>query len=257
MPQASAHLAGKISCVEASHLAWIRDFIRGQFSPIRGTDSPVGGWAAARRSRARIETFAQVPVLNQQQVVSVWKWSVPAHEQWESMTVAVPVSDKGVYLVEARWQTARLHHRRDYRGGNHHQGRRGTADELRGRSTQRRSHRRHDSAVWIDQKEVASKTTDQQGLVDTHINDAKPENVAVLATRRRSVRRSTRRARGTGQRARSQPEGLHLHRSPVYRPGDTVHFKSIVRAQTSSAYTVPQGQNLSLEMRDPQTYEVM
>ena len=44
---------------------------------------------------------------------------------------------------------------------------------------------------------------------------------------------------------------------PVYRPGDTVHFKTIVRAQTASGYTIPQGQELSLQMRDPQTYEVM
>ncbi len=44
---------------------------------------------------------------------------------------------------------------------------------------------------------------------------------------------------------------------PVYRPGDTVHFKTIVRAQTASGYTIPQGQELSLQMRDPQTYETI
>ena len=40
-------------------------------------------------------------MLNQQQVVSVWKWTVPAHEQWRELRHHVPVSDKGVYLVEA------------------------------------------------------------------------------------------------------------------------------------------------------------
>ena len=43
----------------------------------------------------------------------------------------------------------------------------------------------------------------------------------------------------------------------MYRPGDTVHFKSIVRAQTMSGYVIPQDRELSLEMRDPQTYEAI
>ena len=69
----------------------IRDFIRAQFSPesrhqirlweLGGGEQPKG---------PKVESFAQVPVLNQQQVVSVWKWAVPPHEQWESLNVAVP-----------------------------------------------------------------------------------------------------------------------------------------------------------------------
>ena len=51
--------------------------------------------------------------------------------------------------------------------------------------------------VWIDQKEIASKTTDQQGLVDTAINAAKPENVAVLAASSQPVRHQRAGRRGT------------------------------------------------------------
>jgi uncharacterized protein YfaS (alpha-2-macroglobulin family) len=238
---------------------WIRDFIRGQFSPdsrhrIRLWE--LGG--GEKKQGPRIETFAQVPVLNQQQVVSAWKWSVPAHEQWESMTVAVPVSDKGVYLVEATDGKLRAYtivvitevaiitkagpgrlmsFVVDRRSG----------DPIAGMTVR----------VWIDQKEVASKTTDQQGLVDTPINDAKPENVAVLATGADQFAINTPGAWNLGNAPDRNLKGYTYTDRPVYRPGDTVHFKSIVRAQTSSAYTVPQGQNLSLEMRDPQTYEVM
>ena len=87
------------------HRIWamIRDFVRAQFSPdsrheIRlwqmGADQP-------KSNGPKVETYAQVPVLNQQQVVSVWKWTVPAHERWESVSLTVPVTDRGVYLVEA------------------------------------------------------------------------------------------------------------------------------------------------------------
>jgi uncharacterized protein YfaS (alpha-2-macroglobulin family) len=44
---------------------------------------------------------------------------------------------------------------------------------------------------------------------------------------------------------------------PEYRPGDTVHFKSIVRAQTMSGYVVPQSRDLRLEMRDPRDYRTV
>ena len=54
-----------------------------------------------KKQGPQVENYAQVPVLNQQQVVSVWKWTSGTHQPWESQTVKVPVSDKGVYLVEA------------------------------------------------------------------------------------------------------------------------------------------------------------
>ena len=111
--------------------------------------------------------------------------------------------------------------------------------------------------VWIDQKEVASKTTDQQGLVDTAINEAKPENVAVLATSGDQFAINTPGAWNLGDDPNRNLKGYTYTDRPVYRPGDTVHFKTIVRAQTPSGYTIPQGQELRLELRDPQTYDVI
>jgi alpha-2-macroglobulin len=239
--------------------AWIRDFIRGQFSP--DSRRQIRLWemgAGEKKQGPKVETYAQVPVLNQQQVVSVWKWSVPTHEQWESVTVAVPVSDKGVYLVEATDGKLRAYtivvitevaiitkagpgrlmsFVVDRRSG----------DPIAGMLVR----------VWIDQKEVASKTTDAQGLVDTAINQAKPENVAVLATDANGFAINTPGAWNLGNAPDRNLKGYTYTDRPVYRPGDTVHFKTIVRAQTTGGYSVPQGQDLGLELRDPQTYEVI
>src|ERR1019366_6953239 len=44
---------------------------------------------------------------------------------------------------------------------------------------------------------------------------------------------------------------------PVYRPGDTVHFKSILRAQAVSGYIIPPDRELRLEMRDPRDYKTI
>ncbi len=239
--------------------AWIRDFIRAQFSPdsrhkirlweMGGGEQPKG---------PKVESFAQVPILNQRQVVSVWKWTVPSHEQWESMSITIPVSEKGVYLVEAT--DGRL---RAYtvvvitdiaiitKSG---QGR------LMSIVVERRSGNPIAGIpvrVWIDQQEVASKATDQQGLVDTEISQAKPENVAVLAASADEFAINTPGAWNLGDDPNRNLKSYTYTDRPVYRPGDTVHFKTIVRAQTPSGYIIPHGEDLRLEMRDPQTYDVI
>jgi len=238
--------------------AWIRDFIRAQFSPESRHQIRLWELGGEQPKGPKVESFAQVPVLNQQQVVSVWQWTVPAHEQWESLSIPVPVSDKGVYLVEAT--DGRL---RAYtvvvitdiaiitKSG---QGRlmslvvdRHSGNPIAGIPVQ----------VWIDQQKVASKNTDANGLVDTAINQAKPENVAVLATGAGQFAINTPGAWNLGDDPNRNLKSYTYTDRPVYRPGDTVHFKTIVRAQAPSGYIIPHGSDLRLELRDPQTYDVI
>jgi hypothetical protein len=58
--------------------AWIRDFVRAQFSA--DSRQKIRLWqmgGSEKRSGAKVESYAQVPVLNQQQVVSVWNGRCP------------------------------------------------------------------------------------------------------------------------------------------------------------------------------------
>ncbi len=244
------------------HRIWamIRDFVRAQFSPdsrheIRlwqmGADQP-------KANGPKVETYAQVPVLNQQQVVSVWKWTVPAHERWESVSLTVPVTDRGVYLVEATDGKLRAYTivvitdiAIITKAG---QGRlmsyvvdRRTGDPVANIPVK----------VWIDQKEAASQPTNPQGLVDTPIHATKPENVAVLAVSATQFAINAPGGWNLGDDPNRNLKGYTYTDRPVYRPGDTVHFKTIVRSQTASGYSVPQGQDIRLELRDPQTYDVI
>jgi uncharacterized protein YfaS (alpha-2-macroglobulin family) len=238
--------------------AWIRDFIREQFSP--ESRHKIRLWqmsSGEQKQGPKVQTYAEVPVLNQQQLVSVWKWAVPAHEVWQSTTATIPVNDPGVYLVEATDGKLRaytvvvvteiavitkaapgrlLSFVVDRRSG----------DPLPDTMVR----------VWADQKEVAAKNADSQGLLDTSLNEAKPENVAVLATHGGQFAINTPGAWNLGNGADRNLRGYTYTDRPVYRPGDTVHFKSIVRAETPSGYKIPQGRELTLELRDPQSYEV-
>ena len=47
-------------------------------------------------------SFSGLPLLNPQQVVSVWQQNISTKRQrWESESIPIPVSEKGLYLVEA------------------------------------------------------------------------------------------------------------------------------------------------------------
>ena len=197
--EASAYLAGKVSCLEASHLGLDSRFhprpVLAGFAP---PDSPVGDGRRRKETGPKVESFAQVPVLNQQQVVSVWKWTVPAHEQWESMTVAVPVSDKGVYLVEATdgrcaptpsssiTEIAIITKAGPGRLMSFVVDRR-SGDPIVGMLVR----------VWIDQKEVASKTTDAAGPARHAHRRRQAGERCGAGYQRRPVRHQHARARGT------------------------------------------------------------
>jgi uncharacterized protein YfaS (alpha-2-macroglobulin family) len=243
------------------HRIWarIRDFVRAQFSVENRHEIRLwrlGETEKPKTQGQQVENFAQVPVLNQQQVVSVWKWAPGSHEPWQSETVKIPVSDKGVYLVEATNGSLRaytiivvtevaviskaapgrlLSFVVDRKSG----------DPISGAQVK----------VWIDQREVASGQSDAQGMLDTKIADEKPENVAVLVTHGDQFAINTPGAWNLGSGPDRNLRGYTYTDRPVYRPGDTVHFKTVIRAENPSGYTLPEDRQVSLELRDPQTYQ--
>ena len=194
---------------------WIRDFIRAQFSPDSRHEIRLWEMGGGEKKQGpNVQTFAQVPVLNQQQVVSVWKWTVPAHEQWESLTVAVPVSDKGVYLVEATDGKLRAYtivviteiaiitkagpgrlmsFVVDRRSG----------DPIAGMLVR-----------GLDRSERSCVEDHRRARAGRHAHQRRQAGERRRAGhQRRSVRHQHAGRVEPGQRSRSQPEGLHLHRS--------------------------------------------
>src|SRR5581483_5930778 len=142
-----------------------------------------------------------------------------SHQPWESETVKVPVSDKGVYLVEATNGSLRaytivvvtkiaiitksapgrlLSYVVDRQSG----------DPIAGAQLK----------VWIDQHEVASGQSDAQGVFDKQMNEEKPENVAVLATHGDQFAINTPGAWNLGNSPDRTLRGYTYTDRPVYRP---------------------------------------
>ncbi len=120
--------------------AWFRDFIRAQFSPESRHKIRLWEMGGTKKQGPKVEGYAQVPILNQQQVVSVWKWAVPLARAMAEPDRQHPGQRQGCVPGRShRWQAARVHHHRRKRNRNHHQSRVRPADELRRRSSQWRS----------------------------------------------------------------------------------------------------------------------
>src|SRR5450432_2364538 len=108
--------AGQLTLIERFHRFKagarnsIRDGFRAQYTPdSRGAIRTLLAPKKAPIPVVAVTSYPCLPLLNPQQVVSVWRQSVSHKQRWESESIAVPVSDKGLYLVEAVHDTLRAY----------------------------------------------------------------------------------------------------------------------------------------------------
>src|SRR4051812_13470568 len=93
-----------------SMFAGIRDFFRAQFTPDNRHAIRERRSASRQQKQSPAQIFAQIPLINSQQLVATWKENMAtSRASWESDTVSVPVTEKGVYLVEATDGTLRAY----------------------------------------------------------------------------------------------------------------------------------------------------
>ena len=97
------------------HDLWesIRAFFRNQFSYDARNSMRAKQSSLQRRSRIVSEAeFAQIPILNQSQLVARWRQLVPATYISDANDLAVPKLTSGLYLLEAtdgRYKIGRAH----------------------------------------------------------------------------------------------------------------------------------------------------
>src|SRR5215475_6185980 len=78
----------------------IRDTFRNQYS--QDSRAAIRSWYTPAKAApaAPATSFSGLPLLNPQQVVSVWQQNVSTKRQrWESESIPIPVTDRGLYLV--------------------------------------------------------------------------------------------------------------------------------------------------------------
>jgi len=204
-------------------------------------------------ARSRVTTYAQVPLLNQQQVVAVWRQALPQVSRWNSLTVPLEVTDKGLYLVEAVHGELRAYTVVLVTGMAV------VTKTAPGRTlsyvVDRQSGAPLEGAtvrVWSNKEEINRQASDAQGLVDTRFEELRPENNLVLAQRGDDFAVDSLYAWHLNRDPDHNLTAYLYTERPVYRPGHTVHWKGILRTQVGADYALPERRDARLQVLDPE-----
>ena len=240
--------------------ARIRDFFRAQFTA--DSRAAIRDWSLDRQREPvtagpQATRFAQVPVLNPQQLVSTWRQPVRPGQMWESVNVPVQVPGKGLYVVEAvngQLRAFTLLSVTDLGIVTKSAPGRVLAF-LQDRTTGQPI---ADSPVffWSNRREVSQQATDSTGVAEASFSEDRPEDALVLARRGDDFAVASLYAWYLSSDPNRYLTGYVYTDRPVYRPGHTVYFKGILRTQLGAEYRLPGQSEVQVEIQDADSKSV-
>ena len=243
----------RISRWKASWRSFVREFVRQQFSY---------EYRSQRRERLDQQevqlrrvvgkaTFAQVPLLNDGQVVTTWREMLPPVREADARRIPLELKDPGVYVVEAVFNRLRAYTivvitdlglvTKTAPG----QILAFAADRMSGEP-------RKDCQIDVlaDRKIVATGTTGEDGTFLATLDGVQSESVIALA-------------RCGSEITVADPGGWFLRDpsrelvgfvytdKPIYRPGHTVHVKSVLRWRARGALAPFDRKQVEIAISDP------
>jgi hypothetical protein len=232
----------------------IRDFFRGQFSHAARSALRAKQSSIQRRSRIVGEAeFAQIPILNQSQLVSRWRQLVPATYISDTNDLAVPKLSAGLYLLEAtdgRFKAytllmvseMALVTRTASGGVTAYVVDRVTGQPVAGAKVD----------AGFGQRLLDSATTDASGTAQLAVPSDKSEqdNFWVIAGKGDEFAASTPSSWALTMSASGKYAGYMYTERPVYRPTHTVHWKAILREHSGNSLALPKPGNVHVVIAD-------
>jgi uncharacterized protein YfaS (alpha-2-macroglobulin family) len=255
-----------------AHLWWmVRHFFKGQFNDdARDAFREGQGKLGKRSTVVGASEFAQIPILNESQLVARWKLVTPPTLVSETQQLPITGPDgaglkAGVYLIEATDGTYKAYTvaivtsialvEREIDGETQaYVGDRKTGAPVAGAAV----------GVWADGARQAHETTGADGMAVlkqiTVKAGAQPENVFVLARHDGESALVTSYGYmfegGDAEGEKDLTSYVYTDR-PVYRPGHTVHIKGIVRKKKGDELDLPDDKTLHLRVTDADNKEVL
>jgi len=251
---------------EVAMIEWLRRWKRGLRASIRRglrtqfTESPRRAMAnlfAPQRpaepptpAPGRETRYAQAPLLNSEQLVMSFQHRPAAKNRWEYATVDVPVSDRGLYLVEAVHKDRKAYTILLVTGmvmiTKNSGGRvmnfvvdRRTGEPLEGVSV---------NLVKFGGS-LGESSSDKDGMAEMKVAEAVSGGVRVVARHGNDTAVNAIEEWSLRQ-DREEWKGYVYTDRPIYRPGHKVRFRGVVRRLTDSGYTVPAGAGLQVSIQD-------
>lgn len=216
--------------------ARLRDTVRAQYSPEHRAaireflDKPA---EQKPRPVTKGRTYADVPVLNSEQLVSSWRQAIVKKEEWDQLTVDVPLTEAGMYVLEAT--TGSRHAYTVLSASRLALITKAWKGRIQVRAVDAASGEPQPSVpVTIidarERKELAVLKTDSSGLIDYPVEDAADEGLRLIACRDRDCALAHVSGWPLGLAEQRSLTGVVYTDRPVYRPGHTVHYRAIAMA---------------------------
>ena len=245
------------------HHLWflVRRFFRGQFTMENRDRLRAHQANLARRSRiVGVAQFAQIPLLNDRQLVARWRQELPPTYVSDSQELPIDPLPSGLYLIEAtdghyKAYTLLMVSRMAMitRTGN------GSVlafcvDRVSGAGL---------AGVQVSagfgQQQQATATTDVDGLAPLQLTAPKPQpdNFWVLATHEDDVAAVTPGGYAlSGWQGGSWSSYVYTDR-PVYRPGHVVHWKGILRTRVGNHLELPKLATIHVTIADQDDHALL
>jgi uncharacterized protein YfaS (alpha-2-macroglobulin family) len=245
----------------------IRHFFRGQFDDDARDSIREGQGKLGKRSAVvGVSEFAQVPLLNESQLVARWKLVTPPALVSETQTLPVDGLGAGVYLIEATDGTFKAYTvaivtsiamvERVIGGETQvYVGDRKTGAPVAGAEI----------ALWVDGNRQALETTGADGMAvvkkTAQKPGAQPEKVFMLARHGGEsalVAPYSYMFDGPDDEVGSKDLTSYAYTDrPVYRPGHTVHIKGIMRKKKGDDLDLPDAGTVHLRVTDSDNKAVL
>ena len=232
---------GELTALERFHRwksnsrSWLRNLVRAQYTPQSRAEiraSMLESEARQAKRATQLNEYANVPLLNQQQVVSVWEQPIPKGNRWETQRIPIDVKDKGVYLVEATDGKLQAYTMVCVTGLASIV--KGSPGKLMTRVVDRKTGDPVAGAgviVYAGHQEQSKSDTDAEGMAGAQISIAGDENALVLVRTKDDFTPGSVYGWSVSNEQERVTSYVYTDR-PVYRPGHTVHYKAILRAMT-------------------------
>jgi uncharacterized protein YfaS (alpha-2-macroglobulin family) len=245
------------------HHLWylIRHFFRGQFSQETRDSFRVKQSSLAKRSRiVGVAQFAQIPLLNDRQLVARWRQEMPPTYISDSQDLPIDKLPAGLYLVEAT--------------DGHYKAytllmvshivliTRTTSGTILAFAADRQTGAPIANAqiVWgIGRKEQGRATTDADGVAELHgapSKQSEEDSLWITASTGSEFAAVTPMAWSFNNSATSKWASYVYTDRPVYRPGHTVHWKALLRVRVENHLDLPKIPSLHVRIADEQDHPI-
>ena len=232
----------------------IRDFFRHQFSHDARSSLRAKQSSIQRRSRIVSEAeFAQIPILNQSQLVARWRQLVPATFISDANDLAVPKLSAGLYLLEAtdgRYKAYTLLMVTQMALVT-----RTTSGNLIAYVVDRQTGQPVAGArvdTGLGQKLMGTEITGADGTAQLTVGGDKDaqDNFWVVASKGSEFAAATPYTWEMSSSANGRYAGYVFTERPVYRPTHTVHWKAILREHDGNSLALPKPGNVHVTISD-------